>query len=165
MSRNRSIQQLLRVRHLEEEQCRLRLESALVEEQTLDRALSLALRRTHVLRGEINRAMLAATFEVPVSGGNQTGEALLERRAAELESASIERSLVALKSRLEESRERIEALRSEYLEARVKRMQVETVLAEEAARETQLAGRRHQTALDDWFGSRTAQAKLDRRAV
>ena len=165
MSKSRSIKQLLRVRHLEEEQCRLRLESALVEEQTLDRAWSFALRRSHALRGEINSAMFAGINESPGCTSCNPADTLLKRRAAEFESASNQRAIVVLRGRLDESRERIEVLRGEYLEARVKRMQVETVLAEEAVREAQIAGRRQQTALDDWFGSRTAQAKLKKRAV
>jgi hypothetical protein len=165
MSKNRSMTQLLRVRHLEEEQCRLRLEGALVEEQTLDRAWSYALRRSHALRGEINQAMLVDVGETSSGACDDAGDVLLKRRVAELESASNQRSIATLRDRLEEARTRIEELRGTYLEARVKRMQVEAVLAEQAAREAQLAGRRHQTALDDWFGSRMAQRKLEKRAV
>lgn len=164
MSKNKSMTQLLRVRHLEEEQCRLRLESMLAEEQSLDRACLRAFEHGRSLRIAINRAMLAVAVQRPGELIKQDREdALLERRAAEVENAANERAVSSLRRRLTEARALLDELRSQYIEARVKRMQVETVLGEEAARERQTAGRRHQTALDDWYGSRAAQTKPGHR--
>lgn len=157
--------QLLRVRHLEEEQSRLQLESALAEELGLDRALQLASGRNLALRIDVQKAMLSVQCNARARAAGQADELMLQRRAAELESERNAQAIAKLEEQLREARLQSEDLRAAFFAARLRRMQVETVLTEEAAAEALVAGRRHQSALDDWFGSRAAQNKNHVRVV
>ncbi len=157
--------QLLRVRQIEEEQSRLQLEGALAAEQGVERALQLALGRKQFLRDEARKAILGVQGNAHAHVAGQVDEVMLQRRAVELESRGNRQALSALKERLLEARHQCEVLRAAFLASRVRRMQVETVISEAAEVEALAAAHRHQSALDDWFGSRAGQKKSRGRVV
>lgn len=148
-----ALRQLLRIRELEEEQCRLRLEAAVGELRRLEHAAEAAAQWDR--RG---RGLLAASA--------RTGQ-LTDRLAGIEESRAATRLTSVLTPRIEEEEQEVVALREEFLAKRVERRQAETLIEEAAARDAIEADRRSQQALDDWHGSRrhrkTAQAGSEQR--
>lgn len=136
----RSLRRLLRIRDLEEEQCRLALESALAERSRLLAALATAAERDR--RGRRLTASSAQTVE-------------LSDRIAGLEETRIAKRVVtALTPRLALTEQLVAARRQEYLSKRVERRQAETLISETEQRDALDASRRSQQSLDDWYGNR-----------
>ena len=136
----RSLRRLLRIRDLEEEQCRLALESALAERSRLLAALATAAERGR--RGRRLTASSAQTVELSV-------------RFAGLEETQIAKRVVtALTPRLALTEQLVAARRQEFLSKRVERRQAETLISETEQRDALDAGRRSQQSLDDWYGNR-----------
>ncbi|MGD0731384.1 MAG: hypothetical protein ABR956_08965 [Terracidiphilus sp.] len=140
MAVSRSLRRLLRIRSLEEEQCRLALESALGDLRHLKNALSAT-----VEQGRRGRALVGTSA--------QTGE-LPDRLAGLEESRAAVRRAAALAPRIADAELDAAALRQEFLLKRVERRQAETLIQESEARDAVEAGRRGQQGLDDWFGNR-----------
>lgn len=157
MAISRALSRLLQVRELEEEQRRLALESAQMELHRLETALAAAGERDRQ-----GRALITASA--------RSGD-LFDRLAGLEESRASKRHGKALAPRILESEEVVELCREEFLEKRVERRQVETLIEESAAREAVEEGRRGQQSLDMWFGGRkhhtalTAERKAGRAAV
>ena len=140
MAVSRALRRLLRIRDLEEEQCRLALDSALSERNRLEHALTATAERDR--RG---RRLVEASAH--------SGE--LPDRVAGLEETRASRRLVAvLVPRIAEAECNVAALQHEFLLKRVERRQAETLIQETEARDAIEAERRNQQGLDDWYGNR-----------
>jgi hypothetical protein len=140
MAVSRSLRRLLRVRELEEEQCRLALESSTGSLHRLQHALEATVERNR--RG---RRLIESSV--------QSGE-LPDRLAGLEEMRAAGRHGAALTPRIANAELDVAALREEFLAKRVERRQAETLIAEIEARDSIEAGRRSQQSLDDWFGNR-----------
>jgi flagellar biosynthesis chaperone FliJ len=136
----RGLRRLLQLRHLEEDQSRLALESALAKLHQLERAVEATAKRGINSRELVRR-------------GVRTGE-LPDRIAGLEEGRAALRQAACLEGPLSQSRKAAEILRESYQSARVERRQVETLLQEADAAASLDADRRSQQALDDWFGRR-----------
>jgi hypothetical protein len=145
MAVSRALRRLLRVRDLEEEQCRLALESAMGDLNRLRNA-----QQASVERGRRGRRL--------VESSAHSGE-LTDRLAGLEETRAAGRSTLALAPRVADAEQEAASLREEYLASRVERRQAETLIQEAEARDALDAERRAQQGLDDWFRNR-----LHRRA-
>jgi flagellar biosynthesis chaperone FliJ len=139
MAVSRALRRLLRIRNLEEEQCRLALESA---------------------RGDLNRLeqALAATHERDRRGRSLVGASLYngqltDRLAGLEETKTAARFVKVLTPRIAAAESRVATLRQEFLAKRVERRQAETLIEETEARDAIEASRRAQQSLDDWYGN------------
>ena len=135
-----ALRRLLRIRDLEEEQCRLALESTLGELNRLQDAM-----RTTVERERRGRRLIEASAH--------TGE-LPDRLAGIEEAHAADRLFAVLAPRIAAKEEEVMARRREFLVKRVERRQAETLIEESVAEEALEDGRRGQQALDNWYGSR-----------
>ncbi len=140
MAVSRALRRLLRIRDLEEEQCRLALESAVGELHRLEQALAETADRNR--RG---RSLVHASA--------QTGQ-LPDRLAGIEESRAADRLVAVLNPRIEAMEAEVTALRQAFIDKRVERRQAETLIQETEAQEAIDAGRRGQQSLDDWYSSR-----------
>lgn len=148
---SRSLRRLLRVRDIEEEQCRLALESALGELNRLERAMAATVERDRQGRRLV---------EAGVRGGE-----LLDRVAGLEETHAASRMATVLASRMAETALDAAALRKEYLGKRVERRQAETLIGETEARDAVATGRREQQGIDDWYRSRMRSAEAEERST
>lgn len=139
MAVSRALRRLLHIREIEEEQRRLALEAALHELARLEQALKAANR--HQLRGR-RLVSLSARSSDPA-----------DRLAGLEETSAAARHADHLAMRIESAAEQVAALRQQLLASRVERRQAETILDEAAARESLVASRRGQQAIDDWFAA------------
>jgi flagellar biosynthesis chaperone FliJ len=136
MPPSRALRRLLRVLHLEEEETRRALESALNDLRRLEHALAAAAARNRSGRGLVVRSAV-------------TGE-LADRLAGLEESLAAARRTAALQPRIRDAEQQVAACRAVYLAKRVERRQAETLVEEAAARDALEAARRTQRSLDDW---------------
>ena len=146
MAVSRALKRLLRIRDLEEEQRHIALQTAMGELNRLEQALVVTGQRKR-----LGRAMMEQ--------GIQQGE-LFERIAGIEEQALADRMVRALEPRLAAQQNEVRLRREAYMEKRIERRQVETLLEEAAKREQIEADRRTQQGLDDWFSSRQYQQGL-----
>jgi len=140
MAVSRGLRRLLRIRDLEEEQCRLALESATGSLHRLQHALEATFER-----GRRGRRLIESSVH--------SGE-LPDRLAGLEEIRAAGRHGVALTPRIADAKLDVAALREEFLSKRVERRQAETLIRETEARDAIEAARRNQQNLDDWFGNR-----------
>jgi flagellar biosynthesis chaperone FliJ len=137
---SRALRRLLRVLNIEEEQCRLALESAIGDLRLIERAY-------------------AATSDQARSGRQlvvnsaHTGE-LPDRLAGLEETHSAKRRAVVLAPRLAKAESEVDERRQAFLAKRVECRQAETLIREAEAKDALIAGRRSQQGLDDWFLNR-----------
>lgn len=148
MAVSKSLERLLHIRDLQEEQHRLALESAAAQLRELESARHAA--------GETERAgraLVGASVETGVLADRQGGlvQAAVAGRHAELLAQHIARAEVEMKRRHES-----------FLEKRVERRQAETLVNESEARSVVESNRRRQRALDDWHGSGKQREKSGR---
>jgi flagellar biosynthesis chaperone FliJ len=147
---SRSLRRLLRIRDIEEEQCRLALESALGELNRLEHALAATAERER--RGR-------RLVETGVRGGE-----LLGRLAGIEETRAAKRLATALAPRIAQTALDVAVSREEYLGKRVERRQAETLIGETEARDAVAADRREQQGIDDWYHSRMQLAEAETRS-
>ena len=145
MAASRALRRLLRVLTIEEDQCRLALESALGELRRLERIMLAAQYRA---RGGRRLVFLSAG----------SGE-LADRLAGIEETHAAKRRQLALAPRIEQAEREVEELRQAFLAKRVECRQAETLIRENQAKDEVIAGRRTQQALDDWYLNRLHAAK------
>ena len=148
MAVSKSLERLLRIRDLQEEQQRLALESAAGKLRDLEAARQAA--------GEMERAgraWIGASVQTGVVADRHGGlvQETAGRRRAELLAQYIARAEAETK-RLYEA----------FLEKRVERRQAETLVSESEARDVIELNRRSQHAVDDWHGSRKQREKSGR---
>jgi len=137
----RALERLLRIRGLEEEQRRIKLEASVASLQKLEQARKAAAKMEREGRARVAESAVSGDVADRVAGMVETDTArararILEPRIAAAEMESVER-------------------RREFLEKRVERRQAATLIEEAAAREELEAERRSQREIDDWFGTRT----------
>jgi len=144
---SRSMRRLLHIRNIEEEQCRLALESALGELNRLENALRSASERER--RGR-------RLVETGVRGGE-----LLDRVAGLEETHAAGRHTAALTPMIAASTLDVVTRREEYLSKRIERRQAETLIGVTEAQDAVVANRREQQGIDDWYRSRMRQAEAE----
>lgn len=146
MAVSRALRRLLRVLEIEEDQCRLALESGSGHLRHLERALEAT-----VHQAQSGRRLVAASAH--------SGE-LPDRLSGIEESHSAQRRAKALVPRITDAKSEVEALRQTFLAKRVECRQVETLIADAEARDVVIAGRRSQQSLDAWYLNRMHAAKF-----
>lgn len=151
MAVSRALRRLLRVLKIEEEQCRLALESAVGELRRLERAIAAA-------------SDQARSGRRLVTSSAHSGE-LHDRLAGLEETRSAKRRAVALESLIEEAESEIDARRRTFLAKRVECRQAETLIREAEARDALILGRRTQQGLDDWYLNRLLGGKAVPRSA
>jgi flagellar biosynthesis chaperone FliJ len=142
---SKSLRRLLRIREVEEEQCRIRLESANNELTQLQNALQATVERDR--RG---RQMILASAH--------TGE-LFDRLAGMEEMKTAIRIATVLTPRIAEKEHQVSLLRKAFMDKRIELRQAATLIEETEAKDAIEAGRRSQQSLDDWFSSRKHRVK------
>lgn len=140
MTVSRALRRLLRIRDLEEEQCRLALELALGDLRRLEHAQAATVERNR--RGRRLVDLSALNGELP------------DRLAGIEEQRVANRFALALAPRIWDAAQDVAGLREDYLDKRVERRQAETLIKEAEALDALDADRRSQQALDDWFRNR-----------
>lgn len=140
MAVSRALRRLLRIRDLEEEQCRIALEFAQGELNRLNQAQVATTQRERWGRRLVDESARSGELPDRLSG-------LEEARTAD-------RLTRALASRIEIVQEDVVKLREEFLAKRVEVRQAETLIKETEARDALEAARRSQQTLDDWYRSR-----------
>jgi flagellar export protein FliJ len=142
---SKALRRLLRIRELEEEQCKLALESAVGELQRAEHALTATADQDR--RGRL-------LVETSARSGQ------LQDRLAGLEECRTAGRLIAvLEPMIAECEIEVTRRREEYLEKRVERRQAETLIRESEAEDAIEDGRRSQQSLDDWFSMRLHRAR------
>jgi hypothetical protein len=150
MAVSRALRRLLGIREIEEEQCRVALESALGELHLLKDALTANAERER--RGRRLLESSAYTGELP------------DRLAGLEEIHAATRRKASLASKIADVEVDVTTLREDFLAKRVERRQAETMVRETEARDAAEAGRRSQQALDDWYGDRLHLGKVKQAA-
>ncbi|MDR3751733.1 MAG: hypothetical protein P4K94_09640 [Terracidiphilus sp.] len=140
MAVSRALRRLLRIRDLEEEQCRLALDSAVGERNRLEYTLAATSERER--RGRRLVAASAHSGELP------------DRLAGLEETRAAGRLAAVLVPRIAEAENNVAALQHEFLLKRVERRQAETLIQETEVRDAIEVERRSQQGLDDWYGNR-----------
>jgi flagellar biosynthesis chaperone FliJ len=140
MAVSRALRRLLRIRDLEEEQCRLALESAVSELHGLEQALA--------SMGERNRQGRRL-----IESSARSGE-LPDRLSGIEEIHTAARYAAVLVPRIAEVQLEVAALRQAFIMKRVERRQAETLIQETEAKDAIETGRRDQQGLDDWYRNR-----------
>lgn len=140
MGSARMFERVLRIRQMEEDEGRRRLDLAIAELSQLE----LELRRAKQ-RESAGRSLVAASAA--------SGE-IADRIAGMEESRSASRSAVALASRIRTAEDSLALLRRDYLSRRTSRLQAEALAETERAREAAINLRHGQQALDDWYLNR-----------
>ena len=138
MAVSRALRRLLRIRDLEEEQCRLALESALAELRRLEHALKV-------------RWAGAGRPAIALCAAHTRRRS--DRLAGLQQSQSAERAK-RFERRMAEVGFLVGELRRVFLAKRVERRQAQTLIDETEERDRVEAARRGQQALDDRYGSR-----------
>lgn len=147
MAVSRALRRLLRIRELEEEQCRQALESSMGELNRLKDALDST--------GERDRQG-RRLFEASV----HTGE-LPDRLAGLEETRAAQRFALVLAPRIVSQETEAAALREQFLAKRIERRQAETLIQATEAQDAIEANRSSQRALDDWYSSRLHQKEAE----
>jgi len=142
---SKSLRRLLRIREVEEEQCRIRLETATSELHHLQNAL-----QATVDRDRRGREMVVASAH--------SGE-LPDRLAGMEEMRTAVRFADALQPRIAEKERQVALLRKAFMDKRIEHRQAETLIQETEAKDAIDTGRRAQQTLDDWFSSRQHREK------
>jgi hypothetical protein len=140
MAVSRALRRLLRIRELEEEQCRLALESTLGELNRLESALTATAERDRRGRRLVETSALTSQLPDRLAG-------LEETRAAD-------RLVAVLEPRIMTKEDEVAELRQQFLLKRVEHRQAETLIQEIEARDAIEAGRSNQQRLDGWYSSR-----------
>jgi len=140
MSVPKALERLLRIRGLEEEQRRLRLEAAVARLQSFEQAREAAAQMERDGRARLTAGAVSGDLPDRVAGAVETDTArvrarMLEPRIAAAEIETIER-------------------RRDFLEKRVEHRQAATLIEQAAARDEFESERRSQRDIDEWFGTR-----------
>jgi flagellar biosynthesis chaperone FliJ len=140
MAVSRALRRLLCVLEVEEDQCRLALESQVGQLAQLERALTATQDRAQRGRKLVHASARNGELPDRLAGIEETHAA---RRRAE-----------ALVPRIADAQLEVESLRQAFLSKRIECRQAETLISEAEAMEALVADRRGQQALDDWYLNR-----------
>jgi hypothetical protein len=149
MAVSRAMRRLLRVLHIQEEQSRTALESAVAELRRLEQA-QLATEQ----RGRGGRRLVAASA---LEG--QIVHQLVDRLAGLEEALAASRAAAVLASHAADARQNVASRREAFLARRIERRQAEALVKKTEAADGVEASRRNQRALDDWYLNRLHQAR------
>lgn len=141
MPRPRTMQRILRVRELEEDQCRAALGATLARLKNLERAQETAKEREREGRRLVKE-------------GAAKGD-LIDRLAGCEEMESAQRQSVGLAARIAEAEHNLLTHRQELLAKRVERRQVEALIKKAREEDETVTKKQAQRVLDDWFLSRS----------
>jgi hypothetical protein len=139
----RTLTRLLRLRELEEEQSRLKLEAAVTNRNRAQKEFEAAVGRQAQGRRDFVTGILRQSQLERAGGG------------MEMERASRER--LRLQPALETADAEVMRQQAELLVRRTGRRQVETLVKNERTKVEVEAGRRAQQMLDDWYGRRISK--------
>lgn len=142
---SKSLRRLLRIREVEEEQCRIRLETATGELNQLRSAL-----QETVERDRRGRQLVLSSAE--------SGE-LSDRLAGMEEMRTAVRFADVLQPRIAEKEQQVAMLRKAFMDKRIEHRQAETLVEATEAKDAKDADRRTQQILDDWFSSKQHREK------
>ena len=150
---SKSLRRLLRIREVEEEQCRIRLETANSELNHLQNAL-----QATVDRDRRGRELVVASAH---SGDLPDRLAGMEEMRTAVHFAEV------LTPRIAEKERQVAQLRKAFMDKRIEHRQAETLIEETEAKDAIETGRRTQQTLDDWFSSKQHREKgrEERRAA
>jgi hypothetical protein len=137
---SRGLRRLLRVRELEEEQCRLALEAASSDLNKLRAALEAAIER-----GRRGSRLISA------SAGSLEST---DRLAGIQEIRTGDRFAEILMPRIAEQEKQVAARREEFMVKRIERRQAETLIEATEAQDAIEEGRRNQQGLDAWYSNK-----------
>jgi flagellar biosynthesis chaperone FliJ len=151
MAVSRALRRLLRVLTIEEDQCKMALESATGGLRQLQRARDASLKQARSGR------------QLVVSSA-RSGE-LPDRLAGLEETHSAHRRSQALAPRIADAESEVETRRQEFLLKRVECRQAETLIREAEARDAIVAARRSQQGLDDWYLNRLQGVKNSAKSL
>jgi flagellar export protein FliJ len=140
MSSGKALPRLLRLRQLEEEQARLELEAQLMARNMALERQQRIVERQDSERREFEEAVQHARTADRTGAVMELGLILDQRLWAE-------KSLAAAESAVDRSR-------ATFLQKRIGRRQVESLVEEQALLAREEANRRDQQQLDDWYGRR-----------
>jgi hypothetical protein len=154
MAVSRPMRRLLRVLHIQEEQSRTALESAVADLDRLEQAQAATEERSRAGRQLVAMSALHG----------QIVQQLVDRLAGLEETLAASRAAAVLAKYTAEAEERVAARRVEFLERRVERRQAEALVKKTEAADAVKAGRRSQRTLDDWYLNRLHRAGADRTA-
>ena len=149
MSKQKSLQRLLRIRELEEERKRLGLAAAMSRLDRLASARDAAVHRARDGRSRVARSAIS-------------GE-VVDRQAGLIEAEAARRRARMLEMQIVQSRQEAAACRQDLLAKRMERRQTETVLQHEEVREKSESDRKSQKSVDDWYGVKTHRQAADDR--
>ena len=141
MSVSRSLQRLLRIRGVEEEQRRRSLNEAQAKLTSLQHDRADATQQEQQGRRREVAGMISGV--------------IADRQAGMVESVAAQKCARVLAARIAAAENETIERRQAFLEKRVERRQAETLLEEAEAREALESGRRSQRDMDDWYGART----------
>lgn len=147
MAVSRGLRRLLRIRDIEEEQCRLEVEAAQGTLGMLEHA-----------KGEA--AHRSSTGRRLVQASARSGE-LPDRLAGLEETRAAERRTIALAPRIADAEQDVALLRAEHLAKRIERRQAETLIEEAETEQAVEAERRSQQGLDDWYRNRMHRVQFE----
>jgi flagellar biosynthesis chaperone FliJ len=144
MAVSRAMRRLLRVLHIQEEQSRTALESAVAQLRRLEQAQT-----ANDERGRSGRHLVTAS-----ALHGQIVRQLVDRLAGLEETLAASRAATVLAAYTTEAEERVAERREEFLARRIERRQAEALVKRTEAADTVEAGRRSQRTLDDWYLNR-----------
>ncbi len=141
MRRPTNLERLLRIRELQEEQKRCQLNAASAKLEALHKSREVA--DEMKIRGQ-------ALVRASVSSGEMT-----DRQAGIIEAELAGRRSRGLTARILSAQEDAIELRQKFMDTRLERRQVETLVDIQDLREDMESDRSSQKSIDDWFGART----------
>lgn len=144
MAVSRSMRRLVRILHIQEEQSRNELESAVLELRRLEHA-----QEATAARARTGRSLLAASA---LQG--TIARQLVDRLAGLEETLAAARTAAVLATPAADARERVALGREEFLARRIERRQAEALVEEAETADAAKSGRASQRALDDWYLNR-----------
>jgi flagellar biosynthesis chaperone FliJ len=146
MARSRILERVLRIRHLEEEQHRQAVASAMSELRILETALSASATRQRQGRIQVAEGVAA--------------DDLVGRHAGLIESRNATRQSAVLARWAAVSTARAEIVRSQWIGKRVERKQAETLVHAAASQSVVEEVRRGQQTADQWYLVRRYQEEV-----
>lgn len=147
---SQTLQRLLRIRHLEEEQRRQELATAMGKLNILESALACSAARSREAR--------------KLAEGGMTSGNLIDRQAGMVESRNALHCAATLQRWISASRKQVEQVRGEWLNKRVERKQTETLVDAEHAQRVAEATRQVQQSLDQSHLARRTRKGLRQTA-
>jgi hypothetical protein len=145
---SRGLRRLFELRQIEELQKAALLEAATAELHRLENALEVARTREGNGRALVSRSVMVGEMQDRIFGVEEIATAV--------------RISTVLRSRVHSATEKIQRIRNDFLNKRLDRRQVETLLGSALQREANQAERKMQLALDEWSRLRRREDTVDR---